>query len=87
MWHGVEGTGKGQFFDRVIRPFIWSQNTTKRLGHELNEQFNGWMETALIAVIDEIDADMFMNLKLVEGKLRLYITEPTVQSSNADGPL
>lgn len=77
VWHGVEGTGKGQFFDRVIRPLFGPKNTTKRLGHELASEFNGWMETALIAVIDEIDADMFMNLKLVEGKLRLYITEPT----------
>ena len=32
----------------------------------------------MIALFDEIDAEMFMNLKLVEGKLRLYITEPTV---------
>ena len=75
--HGVEGTGKGQFFDRVIRPLFGRKNTAKRLGHELNEQFNDWMETALIAVIDEIDADIFTNSKMVEGKLRLYITEPT----------
>jgi hypothetical protein len=78
VWHGVEGTGKGAFFNRVIRPLFGDRNVAHKLGHELNEIYNGWMESALIALFDEIDAEMFMNLKLVEGKLRLYITEPTV---------
>lgn len=78
VWHGVEGTGKGAFFNRVIRPLFGDKNIAHKLGHELASEFNGWMESALIALFDEIDADMFMNLKLVEGKLRLYITEPTV---------
>jgi hypothetical protein len=78
VWHGVEGTGKGAFFNRVIRPLFGDRNVAHKLGHELNEMYNGWMESSLIALFDEIDAEMFMNLKLVEGKLRLYITEPTV---------
>ena len=74
----VSNTGKGAFFNRVIRPLFGDKNIAHKLGHELASEFNGWMESALIALFDEIDADMFMNLKLVEGKLRLYITEPTV---------
>lgn len=75
--HGNEGTGKGAIFNRVIRPLFGETNTVYKLGHELSEQYNGWLESALVVLFDEIEADMFTNLKLVEGKLRSYITEPT----------
>ena len=77
--HGNEGTGKGAIFNRIIRPLFGYRNTVYKLGHELNEQFNGWMESALIVLFDEIEADMFINNKSVEAKLRSYITEPTVE--------
>jgi hypothetical protein len=74
--HGNEGTGKGAIFNRVIRPLFGETNTVYKLGHELSEPYNGWLESALVVLFDEIEADMFTNLKLVEGKLRSYITEP-----------
>lgn len=76
--HGNEGTGKGAIFNRVIRPLFGYKNTVYKLGSELAEQYNGWLESGLIVLFDEIEADMFMNAKTVESKLRSYITEPTV---------
>lgn len=78
VWHGTQGTGKSQFFDRVIRPLFGLENTAHKTGHELNSEFNPWIERALIAVIDEVDADIFLNAKMVEAKLKAYITEPRI---------
>ena len=75
---GNQGTGKGAIFNRVLRPLFGHKNTVYKLGHELNENFNGWAETALIVLFDEVEADMFVNSKVVEAKLRSYISEPTV---------
>lgn len=74
--HGVEGTGKGLLIHRVLRPIFQKYLTTHRAS-ELQQQFNGWMETALLAFIDEIEADVFEK-RSMEGDLRNAITEPTI---------
>lgn len=76
--HGTEGTGKGVFFHNVLRPLFSTKHAVQKRATELGSQFNGWLEPALIAFIDEIDADMFVNAKAVEADLRTLITEPTV---------
>lgn len=76
--HGIEGTGKGLLFHNILRPLFGNKHAVQKRASELNSQFNGWLEPALIAFIDEIDADMFVNAKSVEADLRTMITEPTV---------
>ena len=76
--HGTEGTGKGVLFHNVLRPLFGREHAVQKRASELGSQFNGWIETALIAFIDEIDADMFVNARAVEADLRTMITEPTV---------
>lgn len=76
--HGTEGTGKGVFFHNILRPLFGRNHAVQKRASELGSQFNGWLEQALIAFIDEIDADMFVNAKSVEADLRTMITEPTV---------
>lgn len=75
--HGVEGTGKGVLFHNILRPLFGRNHAIQKRATELGSQFNGWLEPALIAFIDEIDADMFVNARAVEADLRTMITEPT----------
>lgn len=75
--HGTEGTGKGILFHNILRPLFGRNHAVQKRATELGSQFNGWLEQALIAFIDEIDADMFINAKAVEADLRTMITEPT----------
>lgn len=72
----VSNTGKGVLFHNVLRPLFGRYAVQKR-ATELNSQFNGWMEQALIAFIDEVNADMFIEAKKVESDLKSMITEPT----------
>jgi hypothetical protein len=73
--HGTEGTGKGLLINRVLKPILERYLVVKKAS-ELKSEFNGWMETALLVFIDEIEADVFER-KSMEGDLRNAITEPT----------
>lgn len=76
--HGNEGTGKGLLFHNILRPLFGRNHAVQKRASELNSQFNGWLEQALIVFVDEIDADMFTNSRSVEADLRTMITEPTM---------
>lgn len=53
IFSGVQGTGKGMLFEKVLKPIIGDQYAvTKRVDH-LEDQFNEYSETALIQVYDE----------------------------------
>lgn len=73
--HGTEGTGKGLLFNRILKP-IFERYLVIKKASEMKSEFNGWMETAIIVCIDEIEADVFEK-KSMEGDLRNAITEPT----------
>ena len=79
VFHGVQGTGKGLLFHRVLRPLFSHRHAIQKRAAELDSQFNGWLESALIAFIDEVNADMFTSTsaKAVESDLKTMITEPT----------
>lgn len=76
--HGVEGTGKGLLFNNVLVPLFGREHAVQKRASELNSEFNGWVERALVCMIDEIDAEMFLNSRSVEANLRTLITEPVV---------
>lgn len=82
----VSNTGKGLLFHRVLRPLFGQKHAIQKRASELNSQFNGWVEKALIVVIDEVDMDMFLNAKAVEADLRTLITEPpaTIRKMRTD---
>lgn len=53
VFSGVPGTGKGVFYERILRPIIGERYAIrKRLDH-LEEQFNAYQETALFLVWEE----------------------------------
>lgn len=53
IFSGVPGTGKGVFFDRILRPIIGERHSTKKRIDHLEEQFNAYLEEALFLVYDE----------------------------------
>lgn len=73
--HGTEGTGKGILVNVVLRGILGHYVAIKPAG-QLEDQFNEWIERALIGFIDEIEADALVN-KSTEGSLRNMVTEPT----------
>lgn len=77
VFSGVPGTGKGIFFDRILRPIIGEQYATrKRLDH-LEEQFNAYLERTLFLVYDEFRlSDSKQDGKLLN-KLKDEIVGPT----------
>ena len=74
--HGTEGTGKGMLVNVVLRGILGSYVAIKPAG-QLEDKFNEWLAQALIAFVDEIEADALMQ-KSTEGDLRNMITEPTL---------
>lgn len=76
---GTQGTGKGVLFHQILRPLFGRTHAVQKRAMELGSQFNGWLEQALIAFIDEVNADMFTSTgaKAVESDLKTMITEPT----------
>lgn len=78
VFHGTEGTGKGLLFNNVLVPLFGQNHAVQKRASELNSEFNGWVERALICMVDEIDAEMFINAKAVEANLRTMITEPVL---------
>ncbi len=74
--HGTEGTGKGLLVNKVLKP-IFERYLIVRKASELQSQFNAWMETTMLAFIDEIEADVFEK-RSMEGDLRNAITEPII---------
>lgn len=53
VFSGVPGTGKGVFYERILRPIMGEDYAVrKRLDH-LEEQFNSYQETALFLVWEE----------------------------------
>lgn len=51
--HGVEGTGKNAIIEKIVQPTL-GENYVKVIGlRDYREQFNYWMETCLICMVDE----------------------------------
>lgn len=80
--HGIEGTGKGLFVNKILRPiFGHSYVVTKRM-RELDSTFNGYMEYALILAIDEVELTAMKNSNVINADLKNYITEPVISIRN-----
>jgi hypothetical protein len=77
-FHGIEGTGKGAFFNYIARPLLHPSNVMPIGMTEAQDNFNGFLKNKLLVYNDEIDVDAFTEKGIVTAKYRIYITEPTV---------
>ena len=53
IFSGCPGTGKGIFFERILRPIIGEQYATKKRLDHLEEQFNAYLQQTLFLVYEE----------------------------------
>lgn len=53
VFSGVPGTGKGIFFEKILRPIMGDKYTTKKRLDHLEEQFNAYLEQTLLLVYEE----------------------------------
>ena len=75
---GVQGTGKGLFYSRILRPLFGNAHVPMKALQNIEEQFNHYMRTALFLVVDEFHMGSASQgaLKIAD-KLKNQITEPT----------
>lgn len=78
VWQGTQGTGKGLIVANILTPLLGTRYVAQKRASELEEKFNGWMETALIAFIDEVQVSASQRKDLISGDLRSFITEDWV---------
>lgn len=76
---GTEGTGKGTFVKYVLRPIFGPENVATVQYGLLNQEFNGWLETALFVVFEEADMHGVDNQAALGAKLRHYITDDPLE--------
>lgn len=78
VFHGTTGTGKGQFYARVLRPLFGRKQTVEWKIQTLEEKFNAELETTCILWLDEFKYDDTKNGDLIMSKLKNLITEDEI---------
>lgn len=75
---GIQGTGKGSLFNKVILPLFGHQNVFAAQVQNIEEGFNGWLQNKQFIMVEEVDVDDFKDKGRISAKLKQYITEPKV---------
>lgn len=76
---GVQGTGKGVFADRILRPLLGEKFVPVRTLENMEEQFNDYMRQAVVCVVDEFNMPVGKSaLTKMANKLKNLITERTI---------
>jgi hypothetical protein len=78
VWYGTEGTGKGMFASKILRPLLGMQQTAMRPGSILASEFNAYMKNQLVCFFDEAHVAEMKDSESIHAKLRNWITEPTI---------
>lgn len=77
--HGVQGTGKGTFVNRVLGPVFGVEQVRELQFGMVTSQFNAFLENKLFVVFDEADVKAVENQSELMSKLKHWITEPTIE--------
>lgn len=75
---GVEGTGKGTLFSKILMPIFGTKHCSSKLLSQIEDQFNADFETCLILHIDEVSIESAHNSRRMISKLKNMITEPHI---------
>jgi len=82
VFSGVEGTGKGVLFSRILSPLFGASQCVLVQQDNLEEKFNGFLDNNLIMFVDEGDVESSRDMEKVMAKLRTVITEPILPIRN-----
>lgn len=80
LLHGTEGTGKGLFFHRVIRPIFGRHCAEQTLDAIAEDTHNGWIEDQMMLMVDEFNVnESRSSTTRAMNMLKHLITENTMQ--------
>lgn len=74
LFQGVQGTGKGVLFGKLIKPIFERYAMEKRI-ENLEDNFNLWINECLICAIDEFSVNNSQSSTKLINKVKNYITE------------
>lgn len=75
VFHGIEGTGKGTFFECIATPLLGRDNVFYANIQTIEDRYNDWMMNKLLLFIDEIDYDDFKEKGRAAALFRSAITD------------
>lgn len=79
VMHGVEGTGKGTLYYKIIRPLFGASNTTIVTSNTIEDSFTEWKQNKLLIAIDEADHSDFQEKgSKIAAMFRQHITDATI---------
>lgn len=78
VFHGVEGTGKGYFINKIASKLLGKSNAISVTVSNIEDNFNGFLDGKLLVFVDEVDVDDFREKGRITARFRNYITEPTM---------
>lgn len=73
--HGNPGTGKGLLFHQILARLLGRHNVHNMLMGDLESQYNGYMETAQLILVDEVQMSALLKSKQAGATLKNHITE------------
>lgn len=76
IFHGIEGTGKGLFYHRVLQRLFGKRYSVMKRINDLEDDFDGWREHNLITVIDEFRIADTSQQSRMHDKIKNMISEP-----------
>jgi hypothetical protein len=78
LFSGIEGTGKGTLFHKILTPILGSEHTTLITQDQADEQFNGYLRSNMLLFLDEGDVESSKQAERMLAKFRSVITEPVM---------
>ena len=82
LFQGVEGTGKGVLFTKVLRPMFGERYCTSTDQDAFGGQFNGFLEDNVLVLVNEVSGNFStsekQNLSTIE-KMKIAITDEYIQ--------
>lgn len=77
--HGVQGTGKGVLFHRIMTPILGKAHCLIKQVGALDDRFNVEMQTCLLFLLDESEADSTPAGKRAVARIKNMISEPEIE--------
>lgn len=75
LFHGVQGTGKGVFWEMVITPIFGSENVRETDITALEDKFNSTLSRKTMVLVDEFRHSEAQGSKRLESKLKQMATQ------------
>jgi hypothetical protein len=79
IWRGIEGSGKNQFFIKVLQPLFGRRYTVIADQDRLDSKFNDWFANRVLVLWDELSHDTKDERNANAEKLKTYVSNITFE--------